>query len=298
MTLQKNNNAMFMLWITAAIWGFAFVAQRAGMQFIGPFTFNGIRFALGSISLVPIIWIQQKKGTLTKVDSKRGFIKGGLLAGIILFAGASLQQAGMIWTTAGKAGFITGLYVILVPMIGYFIGQVIHRNTWVGALLAVIGLFFLTINNRFTIDAGDLLVLLSAIFWAIHVQLINSLVKTFNPLYLSVFQFGICAILSLVTALLFESMQLTSIMDAMIPLLYGGLMSVGIAYTLQVFAQRHVNPSIASIVLSFETVFAALGGWLILNETLSSRGLVGCLFMLAGILVVQIKSRNDLFKLR
>jgi drug/metabolite transporter (DMT)-like permease len=290
MILQKNKNAMFMLWATAAIWGFAFVAQRAGMRYIGPFTFNGIRFALGSLSLIPIIWFQQKKGTLTKVDSKKGFIKGGLLAGIILFAGASLQQAGMIWTTAGKAGFITGLYVILVPMIGYFIGQVIHRNTWAGAFLAVIGLFFLTINERFTIETGDLLVLLSAIFWAIHVQLINSLVKAFNPLYLSIFQFGICAILSLVTALFYEPVHLNGIMDAMIPLLYGGLMSVGIAYTLQVFAQRYVNPSVASIVLSFETVFAAIGGWLILNETLSARGLVGCLLMLAGILVVQMKA--------
>jgi drug/metabolite transporter (DMT)-like permease len=277
------------LWLTAAIWGFAFVAQRAGMKYIGPFTYNGIRFALGSLSLLPLMWIWPGKFTSSIASPKRGLIKGGVLAGLVLFAGASLQQAGMIWTTAGKAGFITGLYVILVPILGYFLGQVISRNTWAGALLAVAGLFLLTINKHFIIERGDFLVLLSAFFWAVHVQLINRLVTTLDPLPLSALQFGVCAFLSLVTAGIFETIELKGILDAAIPLLYGGLMSVGIAYTLQVFAQRHVHPAVASIILSFETVFAAIGGWLILQETLSLRAMAGCLLMLIGILVVQLK---------
>ncbi|NVO20845.1 MAG: DMT family transporter [Bacteroidetes bacterium] len=282
---------MLMLWLASAIWGFAFVAQREGMKYIGPFTFNGIRFAIGSLSLIPLLWLLPKDETKAVIP---GFsrLKGGLLAGVILFAGASLQQAGMIWTTAGKAGFITGLYVILVPFIGIFIGQVIGRNVWIGALLAVAGLFLLTINDHFTIDKGDFLVLLSAFFWAIHVQLINKLVTTLEPLRLAIIQFAVCAILSLFTAGLFETIQMNTIIQAIIPLLYGGLASVGIAYTLQVFAQRHVHPAIASIVLSFETVFAAIGGWLILNESLSIRSLAGCLMMLAGIWIVKVKRKS------
>jgi len=286
-----SKKAMLTLWLTATIWGFAFVAQRAGMQYIGPFAYNGIRFALGSLSLLPLLWIWPKKFASPIVTSHKGLIKGGLLAGLVLFAGASLQQAGMVWTTAGKAGFITGLYVILVPIFGYFLGQVISRNTWAGALLAVAGLFLLTINNHFTIEKGDLLVLLSAFFWATHVQLINRLVTTIDPLPLSALQFGVCAILSLFSASLFETIEPERIFDAAIPLLYGGLMSVGIAYTLQVFAQRHVHPAFASIVLSFETVFAAIGGWIILHETLSVRALAGCLLMLTGILIVQKKRK-------
>jgi drug/metabolite transporter (DMT)-like permease len=287
---KDSQKAMLMLWLTAAIWGFAFVAQRAGMQYIGPFTYNGIRFALGSLSLLPLIWIRHRKGNNQMAASRKSLIKGGALAGVVLFAGASLQQAGMIWTTAGKAGFITGLYVILVPLLGFFMGQVISRNIWAGAILAVSGLFLLTINEQLTIEKGDLLVLLSAFFWAIHVQLINRLVKTIDPMPLSAIQFGICAFLSLITAFLFETIEIKGIIDATFPLLYGGLISVGIAYTLQVFAQRHVHPALASIVLSFETVFAVIGGWIILHETLSVRGIVGCLLMMAGIVIVQKKN--------
>ena len=286
-----SKKAMLMLWLTAAIWGFAFVAQRAGMKYIGPFTFNGIRFALGSLSLLPLLWIQNKKPARLKLAPKNSLVYGGLLAGTVLFAAASLQQAGMVWTSAGKAGFISGLYVILVPVIGIFIGQVISRNTWTGAMLAVTGLFLLAINHQFRIEKGDLLVLLSAVFWAIHVQLINNLVKTIPPLHLSAIQFGVCSALSMVSAGFMETVAIKSILDAVIPLLYGGLISVGIAYTLQAVAQRHVHPAKASIVLSFETVFAAIGGWIILHETLTIRGLAGCILMLAGMIIVQTKQK-------
>lgn len=290
----NNKGAILMLWLTSAIWGFAFVAQRAGMEYIGPFTYNGIRFLLGSASLLPLIlWINLKrKEPRTK---KKNILKGGTTAGLVLFAAASLQQAGMVYTSAGKAGFITGFYVVLVPVIGIFIGQRISRLLWMGAFIALVGLYFLTVDGPFVLQKGDFLILLSAFFWAIHVQLINKLVDSHEALPLSAFQFAACGILSLLTAMVFETIQADTIMQAALPLLYGGLMSVGIAYTLQVVAQQYVHPAYASIILSFETVFAVIGGWLLLNETLGIRNISGCLLMLIGILLVQIwgnKSRN------
>jgi drug/metabolite transporter (DMT)-like permease len=283
-----------MLWLTALIWGFAFVAQRAGMEHIGPFLFNGLRFLLGSLSLIPlIIWLKHKNGNSTPSFSGK-LLKGGLAAGIVLYAAASLQQAGIVHTTAGKAGFITGLYVILVPLFGLFIGQKTGKNLWIGAIIAVCGLFLLTFSGKLLIEKGDMLVLLSAFFWAVHVQLINSLVKKLPALPLSALQFAVCGILSLATSLVFETTIPGGVQKAAIPLLYGGLLSVGVAYTLQVVAQRHVHPAYASIILSFETVFAAIGGWLILNESLTPRNLTGCLLMLVGIVIVQVRD----FKLK
>ncbi len=289
-SMQKgvyNRGAIIMLWITSAIWGFAFVAQRAGMEFIGPFTFNGIRFLLGSLSLVPLlIWMRFKQKS--PAAKRKNILTGGLIAGLVLFIAASLQQAGMVYTTAGKAGFITGLYVVLVPLIGIFIGQHITKILWLGAFIALAGLYLLTINGPFILRKGDLLILLSAFFWALHVQVINKLVDTHSALPLSAFQFAICGILSLTAASFFETISINTIMLAMWPLLYGGFMSVGIAYTLQVVAQQHVHPAYASIILSFETVFAVIGGWLLLNELMSLRSLLGSLLMLTGIVVVQV----------
>jgi drug/metabolite transporter (DMT)-like permease len=282
-----NRGAIIMLWITAAIWGFAFVAQRAGMEFIGPFTFNGIRFLLGSASLIPLIFWMKRQQKVNAAKQKN-ILLGGLLAGIVLFIGASLQQAGMVYTEAGKAGFITGFYVILVPLIGIIIGQHITKLLWAGAFIALTGLYFLTINGPLILQKGDFLILLSALFWAIHVQIINKLVDTHAALPLSAFQFAVCGILSLGAGFFFETITLESIMQAALPLLYGGFMSVGIAYTMQVVAQQHVHPAYASIILSFETVFAVIGGWLLLNEMLSLRNLTGCLLMLAGIVIVQV----------
>ncbi len=282
-----NRGAIIMLWLTAAIWGFAFVAQRAGMEFIGPFTFNGIRFLLGSASLLPLIfWMKSHPGNAS--TKQRNILKGGLLAGSVLFIGASLQQAGMVYTEAGKAGFITGFYVILVPLIGIFIGQHITKLLWAGAIIALAGLYLLTINGPLVLQKGDFLILLSAFFWAVHVQVINKLVDTHDALSLSAFQFAVCGILSLSTAFVFETITIDSIMRAVLPLLYGGFMSVGMAYTMQVVAQQHVHPAYASIILSFETVFAVIGGWFLLGEILSLQNLAGCLLMLAGIVIVQV----------
>lgn len=283
-----NSRAVVMLWLTAAIWGFAFVAQRVGMEFIGPFTFNGIRFLLGSISLLPVILWQNTKIKTTLSSNKLGLAKGGLIAGVVLFMGASLQQAGMVYTTAGKAGFITGFYVVLVPLIGIFIGQHITRILWLGAFIALGGLYLLTVDGPLILEKGDFLILLSAFFWAIHVQVINKLVDSHSAIKLASFQFAICGLLSLMVAISFETITITSTIQAIWPLLYGGLLSVGVAYTLQVVAQQHIHPAYASIILSFETVFAVLGGWLLLNEILSIRSLFGCFLMFAGMMLVQL----------
>ena len=278
--------------ISAAIWGFAFVAQRVGMEYIGPFLFNGIRFALGSISLLPLIYFGLGNGSHRSAPlvpmSGKTKIMGSVLAGLFLFAGASLQQVGIVYTTAGKAGFITGLYVIIVPIIGLRWGRRASTGTWIGALLAVTGLYLLSVTEHFTIDKGDFLVLLSAFMWAAHVLWISWLSPRMNPLTLASLQFAICSTLSLMTAVAVEPVVPGSILDAAVPILYGGLGSVGIAYTLQVIAQRDAHPAHASILLSMEGAFAVLGGWILLKEVLSLRGLVGCGFMLSGMLLSQL----------
>ena len=299
--LMKNNSAQYLksellLLITAIIWGFAFVAQRAGMEFIGPFTFTGIRFALGSLVLLPFIaWRNkvQNNPKNTPAIKPAAFWLAGILAGIVLFGGASLQQVGMIETTAGKAGFITGLYIIIVPVIGLFKKQHAGKGLWAGAVLAMMGLYLLSITGDFKLSKGDFLVFLSAFLWAAHVQVIDHFSGRVDVIKLAALQFAICAIASMCVALITETITLPSLLQASIPILYGGIISVGIAYTLQVVAQQNANPSHAAIILSLETVFAALGGWLILDERLSARALAGCALMLAGMLIAQRYKSND-----
>lgn len=289
---QGTVKADILLLITAMIWGFAFVAQRVGMDYVGPFTFNGVRFALGSLSLLPLILFLQNKQPQSSPglpeERRISVFKGGLLAGGALFAGASLQQAGMVYTTAGNGGFITGLYVVIVPLLGLFWRQRPHAGTWIGAVLAAVGLYFLSITEDFTIAFGDLLVLVGAFFWAGHVLLIGWLAPRTDSLKLASVQFAVCSLLSLVIAFAIEHVSLESILQAGIPILYGGLGSVGIAYTLQVIAQREAHPAHSAIILSLEGVFAAFGGWLLLNEILTMRSFFGCMLMLAGMLLSEL----------
>ncbi|WP_028325087.1 DMT family transporter [Desulfatirhabdium butyrativorans] len=292
--MNKALKADWLLLLTAVIWGCAFVAQREGMKYIGPFTFNGIRFFLGAMALIPLIVhrdrVRQKHcGSFRPMRLFSGITLGqGLLVGAILFCGASLQQIGMVYTTAAKGGFITGLYVILVPFIGRFLGQRIGTGGWIGAMLATIGLFFLSINEDLAFAPGDLWVLLGAIFWSAHVLLIGWLSPRIEPVQLACAQFLVCSLLSLIMAALIESTTADAIRSAMIPILYGGFFSVGIAYTLQVVAQQDAPPTHAAVILSMETVVAAIAGWIILGEGLSPRAICGCALMLAGMLVVQL----------
>jgi len=285
---QGTVKADFLLVLTAAIWGFAFVAQRVGMDYVGPFTFNAVRFALGSLSLIPLILLLHKGAAKPEGIPQKPVLTGGILAGSALFAGASLQQAGLVYTSAGKAGFITGLYVVIVPLLGLFWKHRPNPGTCLGAILAALGLYFLSITEKFSISFGDLLVLLGAFFWAGHVLLIGWLAPQTDSLKLASVQFAVCSLLSFTTAFATETITLETLMQALIPILYGGLGSVGIAYTLQVIAQRNAHPAHSAIILSLEGVFAALGGWLLLSEMLSLRGLLGCALMLCGMLLSEL----------
>ena len=283
-----------LLLVTAIIWGFAFVFQRMGMDYIGPFTYTGVRFALGTVSLLPLLLLTREQRSpaenILPPPSAKFTVLAGCLTGVALFAGASLQQIGLVYTTAGKAGFITGLYVVIVPIFGLVWKQRPGTGTWLGAFLAAIGLYLLSVTGNLTMEPGDLLVLIGAFFWAGHVLIIGWLSPIIRPIKLACFQFAVCSIFSLITAFAVETVAWQGIYQAAVPILYGGLISVGIAYTLQVVAQRHAHPAHAAILLSMETVFAAIGGWLVLGEIISTRGLVGCGLMLAGMLLSQLWS--------
>lgn len=281
-----------LLLITAIIWGTAFVAQRVGMEHLGPFTFNSLRFVLGSLSLVPLLYLTRKRGSVpASIRPPAGpkmILMGGCLAGTVLFLGASLQQVGLVYTTAGKAGFITGLYVVIVPLLGLFWKQNPGLGTWLGAVLAAWGLYYLSVTRSLTLAFGDLLELIGAFFWAGHVLLLGWLSPKIDALKLSFVQFLVCSLLSLLIAVATEVISLAAILAAAAPIVYGGMVSIGIAYTLQVVAQQEAKPAHAAILLSMEAVFAALGGWVILGETLSLRGLIGCSLMLSGMLLSQL----------
>jgi drug/metabolite transporter (DMT)-like permease len=319
---KRALKADILLLLTAGIWGFGFVAQRAGMEDIGPFAFNGVRFVLGSLSLLPLILLRRKapaNGVLP--FSFQALSYSSLVAGGCLFAGATLQQVGIMFTTAGNAGFITGLYVVFTPIFGIFLGRKTGKATWFGSVLTLIGLYFLSAKGELTsINPGDILVMMSAVFWALHVLLIDRLVKRIEPLALSAGQFAVCGVLSLAGAFLaepfieplfehinadligtgmFEWLPFPALIngifteaivfpvDVLIPILYGGIVSVGVAYTLQVVAQRDAPPAHATIILCFEGCFAALGGALLLSETFGFWSLVGFVLMLAGMIVSQ-----------
>jgi drug/metabolite transporter (DMT)-like permease len=291
---NKRLRANFLLLLTAAIWGFAFTAQRVGSQYVGAFTFNGIRFALGSVSLIPLIIYFNKKNKSNNIKQAAGkTILPGILVGTLLFSGSTLQQIGLIYTTAGKASFLTGLYIVLVPVIGIFLNHKIGKSAWLGVILAVAGLYLLSINENFSIAYGDLLQIIGAFFWALHILTIDYFTKKVDSLKLSCVQFITCSILSLISALIFEKITVSGIVSAGVPILYGGLLSVGVAYTLQVVAQKYAKPSTAAIILSMESVFGAVGGAVILGETMSTRGYIGCIFILAGILVSQLKTSSS-----
>ncbi len=277
---RETLKADLLLLLTAAIWGFAFVAQRAGMDFIGPFLFNGIRFALGAMVLIPFVIAERKR------TGQHGLpLREGIMAGLVLFAGASLQQIGLVYTTAGNAGFITGLYVILVPVLGLLMRESTHWRTWTAGILATGGMFLLTTSGTARMTTGDMFVLAGALFWAVHIQLISKFMKRSPAIQLAAVQFVICSVLSLLASLLLEPIYIDGIGKAVIPILYGGLISVGIAYTLQVVAQKKAPPSHAAIIMSLETVFAMIGGWMVLGERVSVRGAVGGLLMLTAMML-------------
>lgn len=282
--------ARFVLLLTAVIWGLAFVAQRAGMADIGPFSYNALRFALGSLSLTPVLFLKRNAHSPKTNRTEKSYAwESGILCGLILFAGSSFQQVGIVYTTAGNAGFTTGLYVILVPVFGLFWHQKVNVQTWLGAVIASIGLYLLSANQSLTFAFGDALVFISAFFYACHVLMIGKYAPKTNVIKLSMIQFGVASLLSLVISLFLETTTFQGIRLAAIPILYGGVMSVGVAYTLQVYGQKNMHPAPAAIILSLESLFAAIGGILILHEPLTFPIALGGILMFCGVMLSQLR---------
>ena len=282
-----------LLLLAAVIWGTGFVAQRAGMEHVGPMTFTGIRFAIAFLVLLPILCLRRQRepqtDSQTGASTRRIYLLGGTVAGGVLFIGVSLQQIGLIYTTAGKAGFITGLYVVIVPIIGFFLRHRVRSATWIGAGLSAVGLYFLSVRGSLEMNRGDWYVLACAFVWATHVLIIGRLSPRADPIRLAAMQFAITSVLGLTAALLIEGMTLENVLAAKWAILYGGIFAVGVGFTLQVVGQRDAPAAHAAILLSLEAVFAAVAGGLILSEVLSRRELFGCALMLAGVLVSQIR---------
>lgn len=296
--MGKKLQGTMMLLLTALIWGSSFVAQRAGMEYIGPFTFNGIRSLIGGLVLIPVIFLfsKEKNAELTEAEKKAGkktLLLGGILCGIVLFAASSLQQIGMVYTTAGKAGFITALYIVLVPILGVFIRKKVKPLVWLCVILAVAGLYLLCMTDGLSLGRGDLLVLLCAFAFSIHILVIDYFAPRTDGVALSCIQFFVCGILSLFPMFLAETPVWFAILDCWIPILYAGVLSCGVAYTLQILAQKHTDPTVASLLLSLESVFAAIAGAIILHEQLAPRELAGCVLMFAAIIIAQLPSKTE-----
>ena len=297
--IRKNWKSPLLLLLTATIWGVAFVAQSVGMDYVKPFTFNGVRSLLGAVVLVPVIFLfgRQKKddGIGTGADKKRKDSKtlwlGGILCGLCLCVASSLQQIGIQYTTAGKAGFLTAMYIIIVPVIGLFLGKKCNLSLGISIALATVGLYLLSIKDGFNINTGDIYVIICAVVFAVHIMVIDYFAPKCNGVKLSCIQFLVCGVLCMIVALIFEKPQFSQIMAAWLPIAYAGIMSCGVAYTLQIIGQKGMNPTVASLILSLESVISVLAGWLILQQTLSFRELIGCVIMFAAIILAQLPEK-------
>jgi len=281
--------ADLLMLLTAVIWGSSFVAQRLGMDSIGPFLYSGLRFGLATLVLLPVLSALQHRARHAPAPAlNRQLILGGMAMGLALTLGINLQQVGLLFTSVTNSGFITGLYVIVVPLLGLLIGQRASLGIWLGASLAVVGMFLLSVGEGFTVASGDWLQLAGAFIWGVHVLLVGFFAGRHDPLRLAVVQFATCAVISLLLAVIFEDIRVDAIIAAAPAILYGGLCGVAIGFTLQVIAQKHAIASHAAIILSLEAVFAAVAGALLLGEALELRGYFGCALMLGGMFLAQL----------
>ncbi len=282
---HKKLAGSLMLVLAAFIWGTAFVAQRKGMEYAGPMAFNGVRTLIGSVVLLPVALIYRPASPV----NLRKTLLAGLLCGLCLFLATNLQQMGLVYTEAGKAGFITTFYIILVPVLGLFLKKKTGAVTWVAVAVALGGLYFLCMKpGGVRVAPGDLLVLGCALFFAVQILVIDRYVQEVDAVLLSCAQFAVDGVLSIAAALLLEKPDFRELFRGWIPLLYTGILSCGVAYTLQILGQKNLHPTVASLLMSLESAFAVLGGWLILHERLSKRELLGCGLMLAAVLLVQL----------
>lgn len=291
--MQAKWKSNILLLMTAMIWGFAFVAQRLGADLVGAMTFNGVRFALGAVSMIPVILLFGRERP--DREGMKQTVYASLAGGFCLFFASLLQQWGVeITGSAGKAGFITGLYTVLVPVIGVvFLGRRTRLFIWVGAFMAVAGLYLLSMTGAEKAGVGDLVLIAGSIVWALHILVIDHFdTKNIDVLRFAIGQYTVCAVMNLIGALLFEDVTLSGITAAGIPILYGGIGSVGIAYTLQILGQKNADPTAASIILSMESMFSAIGGALILHEKMTPGGYIGCALIFVGIILAQLPERK------
>ena len=304
MTLKQLKNS-FLLLIAAAIWGTAFVAQSVGMDYVEPFTFCFSRSIIGCMVLIPIIYLFERKDKTSKKENtektsasflskNRILILGGIACGICLFAASNLQQFGIMTSTAGKAGFITACYIIIVPVLGIFLKRKTSPLIWLGVVIALVGMFFLCImpsiknDGGFSFQPGDIQLILCSICFSFHILVIDHFSPKTNGIKLSCIQFLVCGILSGICMLIFETPSMENILNAWLPIMYAGAMSSGIAFKLQIIAQKDLHPTVASLIMSLESVISVLAGFVILNEVLSTYEIIGCVLMFIAIILAQI----------
>ena len=289
-----------LLLLAALIWGVAFVAQSVGMDYMGPFTFNGARFLMGSAVLVPVILFRRKKAdpagggqartdrSEAKENAGKAALMGGVCCGLALCPAALFQQFGILYTTVGKAGFITTLYIILVPLAGIFMKKTPSSRIWMGAALAAFGFYLLCIKEGFSLSRGDALVFIGSVLFTVHILVIDHFSPKADGVELSCIQFLTAGVISSVLAFVFEKPELSALAEGIIPLAYAGILSSGVAYTLQVIGQRDTDPAVASLLLSMESVFSVLAGWMLLGQALSARELMGCALVFGAVILVQL----------
>lgn len=284
------------LLLTATIWGVAFVAQSVGMDYVGAFTFSAIRSIIGAIVLLPVILFSdrhQKSSVPAKEKgSRKALLAGGISCGILLCAATNFQQFGIKYTTVGKAGFITACYIVIVPIIGIFLKKKCSSYIWIAVAMSLAGLYLLCIKDGFSIGKGDILVLICAFLFSLHILVIDYFSPKVDGVKMSCIQFLVCGIISGIPALLLEHPQISSITAAWQPILYAGALSCGVAYTLQIIGQKNMNPTVASLILSLESCISVLAGWIILNQKLTVREILGCVIMFAAIILAQLPQKD------
>ena len=294
-SLHLKNSLMLLL--AATIWGVAFVAQSIGMEYVGAFTFNSVRSLIGAAVLLPVIWLfnRNRSDSVQTAEEKKAsskiLITGGICCGILLCLATNFQQFGIKYTTVGKAGFITACYIVIVPILGIFLKKKCSPFIWAAVLLALCGLYLRCIKDGFSIGKGDILVLICAFLFSLHILTIDYFSPKTDGVKLSCIQFLVSGILSGIPALILEDPSLSSILTAWLPILYAGALSSGVAYTLQIIGQKDMNPTVASLILSLESCISVLAGWLILGQKLSSRELFGCLIMFGAIILAQLPQK-------
>lgn len=295
--MKQQIKSSLILLLTATIWGVAFVAQSVGMEYIGPFTFNAIRCVLGGMVLIPVILVLKKKketGTENQEkEDKKTLWMGGIACGVILCIASNLQQFGIMEASVGKSGFFTALYIVMIPVIGIFIGKRPEIKLWFCVALAVVGMYLLCMKDgSFTIERADIMLLLCALAFSFHILVVDYFSPKVDGVKMSCIQFFVCGVLSAVGMLFTETPDISNIQAAWLPLLYAGLLSCGVGYTLQIVGQKGINPVIASLIMSLESVISALAGWVILGQVLSPKEILGCVLMFVAIIITQIPIGN------